>query len=76
MLGDTDASGVSVVDEDLGSSGVGMERCGYAADVVTVAEGEEGQDSDCGVLDGVQSSGEVELFGVDAAEGVSGGAEP
>ena len=53
-LGDAGAAGVAVVDDDGGQAGVGLERGGHAADVPAVADGEQRQHADGGVLDGVQ----------------------
>ena len=62
VFGDADPSGVAVVDEDLGLACVRVQRCRYAADVVTVAHGEQRQDANGGVLDGVESAGQVKLL--------------
>src|SRR3990172_3938924 len=50
LLGDADAAGVAVVDEDLGPAGIGGVGGGDPANIVAVAEGEEGQEANGGVL--------------------------
>ncbi len=57
QLGDAGTAGVPVVDDDGGQAGVGLEEGGHAADVPPVADGEQRQHPDRGVLGGVQGAG-------------------
>src|SRR3972149_9982173 len=50
LLGDADAAGVAVVDEDLGPPGIGVVGGGDPADVVPITQGEEGQEGNRSVL--------------------------
>ena len=62
MLGEAGSTGRSVVDEDRGLTGVWVVRGRDAPDVPTVTRGEEGKQSDAGVLGGVQCSGQIGRF--------------
>ena len=53
FFGDTDPSGMGIINEDLGFSGVRVESSRYAANVVSVAEGKQREDTNHGVLYGV-----------------------
>ena len=50
FLGNADASRVGIIDKDLWFAGVGMEGGGYAANIITVAEGKQGQYTNSGVF--------------------------
>ncbi|TML25620.1 MAG: hypothetical protein E6G35_11950, partial [Actinobacteria bacterium] len=56
-LGEPGPAGVAVVHEDGGRVGVRVHRGGQAADVPPVAGGHQGQQTDRGVLGGVQGTG-------------------
>ena len=56
LPGDAHPAGVAVVDEDGGLLGLAVHRRGQAADVPAVAHGEERQQGDEGVLDGVDGA--------------------
>ena len=58
QLGDARPARVAVVDHDGGQPGVVEERGGDAAHVPAVADGEQRQDPDGGVLGGVEEAGE------------------
>jgi hypothetical protein len=58
-LGHAGATRHRVVDDHRGQAGVGVARGGQAAHVPAVADGEERQHADGGVLDGVQRAGKT-----------------
>jgi hypothetical protein len=54
LLGDAHATGMSIVDEDLGLTCVGMKRRAQTTDIPPIAHGKQGQQADGGVLHGVE----------------------
>ena len=57
-LGHAGPAGHGVVDHDRGQAGVGLARRGHAADVPPIADREQREHPDGGVLDGVERAGQ------------------
>ncbi len=75
-FGEARAALGTVVHEDRGFFGIGVQCGGNATDVPPVARHEQGKHRDLGVLGGVQSAGEVGFLEAPRVEEVSGDLEP
>ena len=67
---------MGIIDEYLGSTGIGVEGGRNAADVIAVAEGKQGQNANRSMLNGVQSTGQVQSFFLQPCHGPRGQVKP